>query len=62
MSHSQPSRKTPLIAIILAWTIVALPLAWGLTQSVIKSKPLFSGTAAAATPSASASSASVPGH
>jgi hypothetical protein len=34
--------------LVLAWLFVALPLAWGVTQSVKKSMPLFSGAAPAA--------------
>jgi hypothetical protein len=42
--------KTPPILVLAAWVIVALPLSWGLYQSVIKSKPLFSNAAAPAAP------------
>lgn len=31
------------IALIVAWTWIALPLAWGVYQSVQKSMPLFDG-------------------
>ncbi len=60
-------RKTPLGAVAIAWVVVAVPLGWGLYQSVIKSKPLFAPTAIdagsdaapapLATPTASASTA-----
>ncbi len=33
--------------LILAWLFVAIPLAWGVTQSVKKSMPLFAGQAPA---------------
>ena len=29
------------IALVLAWTVVAVPLGWGVYQSVQKSLPLF---------------------
>ncbi len=35
---------------ILIWLLVILPLAWGVTQSVKKAKPLFSGQEAAEKP------------
>ncbi|WP_422930448.1 MFS transporter small subunit [Singulisphaera sp. PoT] len=36
------SRKsTSPIAIALAWIVVAIPLSWGVYQSLIKSRPLF---------------------
>ena len=41
-------KKTSLLALLLAWTLVGLPLGWGLYQSIVKSMPLFS--AASATP------------
>ena len=34
-------RKTSLAVVLLAWAFVAVPLGWGLYQSVVKSKPLF---------------------
>jgi hypothetical protein len=34
-------KKTPLALVVLAWLVVALPLAWGLYQSVMKSMPLL---------------------
>lgn len=41
------------LALILAWTWIAVPLGWGVYQSVQKSMPLFSGQSqpAAAAPS-----------
>lgn len=33
------------ITLIIAWAWVALPLSWGVYQSVQKSLPLFSGQA-----------------
>jgi hypothetical protein len=33
--------KTPLWRIAAAWVVVAIPLAWGVYQSVVKSLPLF---------------------
>jgi hypothetical protein len=39
--------KTSLAAVLLAWAVVAVPLGWGLYQSVVKSRPLFTTTEAA---------------
>jgi hypothetical protein len=39
--------KTSLAAVLLAWAFVAVPLGWGLYQSVMKSRPLFTTAAAA---------------
>ena len=36
-------RPTSRLLVVAAWVFVAIPLSWGLYQSVIKSKPLFSG-------------------
>jgi hypothetical protein len=44
MNESSP--KTPPILVALAWIIVAIPLGWGLYQSIIKSEPLFKGASA----------------
>ncbi len=52
-----PSKTSPLL-VAVAWVIVSLPLGWGLYQSVMKSKPLFSGVTA---PAAQPASAVVPG-
>ncbi len=46
--------KSPSWLIALAWIVVALPLSWGLYQSILKSKPLFMGPAVAAAPPAPA--------
>jgi len=40
--------RTSLAAVLLAWAFVAVPLGWGLYQSIMKSRSLF--TAAAAPP------------
>jgi hypothetical protein len=45
-----PSSKSPAWLIALAWILVALPLSWGLYQSILKSKPLFMGPAPVAAP------------
>jgi hypothetical protein len=42
------AKKTPLLALIVAWTIVTIPLCWGVGQSVIKSLPLFQAPGAPA--------------
>lgn len=33
--------KPSLAVVLLAWAFVAVPLGWGLYQSVVKSLPLF---------------------
>jgi hypothetical protein len=42
------AKKTPILALIAAWTIVMIPLCWGVGQSVIKSLPLFQAPGAPA--------------
>jgi hypothetical protein len=42
---ARPSRKTSLSLVLLAWLVVAIPLGWGLYQSVVKSRPLFTAPA-----------------
>ena len=46
MTASPTHRKTNPLLIALAWTVVAVPLAWGVSQTVMKSLPLFHGTGA----------------
>ena len=41
-----PPAPTPLALVLCAWVVVAIPLGWGLYQSVVKSRPLFTGAAA----------------
>jgi hypothetical protein len=43
-------RKTSILTVLVAWILVAIPLGWGLWQSVMKSRPLFTGGAAQAPP------------
>lgn len=33
--------KTPIVLVVLAWVVVAIPLAWGVAQTIAKSAPLF---------------------
>jgi hypothetical protein len=47
MTQAQAPRRTPIAIVLVAWTVVAIPLGWGLYQSVMKSRPLFSAPAAA---------------
>lgn len=54
MSAGEGRERTPLWLVIAAWVVVAVPLGWGLYQSVVKSKPLFTGEPAPA-PAVSAS-------
>jgi hypothetical protein len=44
MTHAE--RPTSPLAIAAAWLIVVIPLGWGVYQSVVKSLPLFQGSAA----------------
>jgi hypothetical protein len=37
-----PVAKTPLAVVLCAWVVVAVPLGWGLYESVVKARPLFS--------------------
>jgi len=39
------------LALAIAWTWIALPLGWGVYQSVQKAMPLFTGEAKPAAPS-----------
>jgi hypothetical protein len=41
ITMSSHSTKTSPLTVLLAWVIVAVPLGWGLYQSITKSKPLF---------------------
>ena len=34
-------RKSPVILLVIAWTFVGIPLAWGVYQTFIKSLALF---------------------
>ena len=42
--HGPGHRKTPWPAIVLAWTFVGVPWAWGVSQTVTKSLALFKGS------------------
>jgi hypothetical protein len=43
------------IALAIAWMLIAVPLGWGVYQSVQKSMPLFEGQSEPAVPSRQAS-------
>ena len=43
-------RSTPLVAIIAAWVVVAIPLGWGIYSSVKKARPLFQEAGASPAP------------
>jgi hypothetical protein len=47
---SDSAIKSPAWLVALAWLLVALPLSWGLYQSVLKSRPLFVGPPAHTAP------------
>jgi hypothetical protein len=40
-SASSPAENSSKVQVILAWTFVLVPLAWGLTQTLIKAAALF---------------------
>jgi hypothetical protein len=42
-SHDQQSTHTPVGLIALAWTLVGIPLAYGLYQTVTRAAALFTG-------------------
>jgi hypothetical protein len=39
-------KKSSLLVIAVSWIVVLIPLGWGVVQSVVKSLPLFSVSAA----------------
>jgi hypothetical protein len=43
---SSTERKTSPLRLVIYWMIVLIPLGWGVYQSIIKSLPLFSASAA----------------
>ena len=45
MDH--PRKPTSTLVLILAWVVVAIPLGWGVYQSLVKSLPLFRTSAPA---------------
>lgn len=47
MTVERSEHKTSTLAITLAWVVVLLPLGWGVYQSVVKSRPLFTRAAQA---------------
>jgi hypothetical protein len=49
MSHAGAERTSPLV-VAAAWAVVAVPLAWGVYQTAIKSLPLFRASAATVPP------------
>lgn len=40
-SDPAPVRRTPVLRLVLAWTLVGVPLAWGVYQVFLKSLDLF---------------------
>jgi len=57
MSASSPSpdKNPSLLSLAIAWLLVAIPLGWGVYQTVVKSLPLFRmSSGAGATPANSA--------
>ncbi len=47
MDHSE--KKSSPLRIAVSWTLVLIPLGWGVVQSVVKSMPLFQMAAASKT-------------
>jgi hypothetical protein len=47
---SRPEEKTPFWLLAVAWTVVAIPLAWGVYQTAAKSMPLFRVSASTGAP------------
>ncbi|HZZ43031.1 MAG TPA: hypothetical protein VFE58_08840 [Tepidisphaeraceae bacterium] len=41
MLSPNPTHKTPLWLVIACWLIVAIPAAWGITQTLLRSLDLF---------------------
>jgi hypothetical protein len=41
MMSDSDEKKTPPLWLAAAWIVVALPLAWGVYQTAVKSRPLF---------------------
>jgi|GEM_PF-634246 len=46
-----PEKTTSPLLIAIAWSVVAIPLGWGVYQSVVKSLPLFQISSALSQPS-----------
>jgi hypothetical protein len=38
-----PVAKTPLVVILAVWAVVAVPLAYGVSQTLLKAAKLFAG-------------------
>lgn len=43
-------KKTSTLSLAAAWIVVAIPLGWGVYQTVVKSIPLFRAAAVAESP------------
>jgi hypothetical protein len=41
MATPNPPPKTPLLKLLIAWVWVGAPLAWGVSQTLIKAMGLF---------------------
>ena len=41
MDSNENVKQTPTMAVLIAWIIVGIPLAWGVYQTFIKSLALF---------------------
>jgi hypothetical protein len=40
-SNPSPDKNSSLLSLAIAWIVVAIPLGWGVYQTVVKSLPLF---------------------
>jgi hypothetical protein len=50
-------KKTPAVAILVAWLIVGIPAAWGIYNTALNAKKLFAAAPPAASTTTSATTA-----
>ena len=55
-----PARSTPVLTLVVAWLVVIIPAAWGVTQTAIKSFDLFRSAPAPVPLTAPATSPATP--
>jgi hypothetical protein len=41
MTQDPKDAKSPLVELVIAWLWAGIPLAWGVSQTVLKAKALF---------------------
>jgi hypothetical protein len=49
MEMSRRVEQTSFMTVIFAWIVVSIPLAWGVYQTLVKSRPLLHRSSATAT-------------